>query len=139
MGSAQTYLKIESKKREKAKYENRKSQIESVRGNISPVADDNVEAINKKIGDVVSELGNALNGIPTETMQSNLNAFKQKYASSDEKLTSATSYLNSEVGDCNNKINELNIAYNIKFFLFGCLTDFIRYNKPNAENKNNTE
>lgn len=47
--------------------------------------------------------------IPTETMQSNLNAFKQKYASSDEKLTSATSYLNSEVGDCNNKINELNI------------------------------
>ena len=74
MGSAQTYLKIESKKREKAKYENRKSQIESVRGNISPVADDNVEAINKKIGDVVSELGNALNGIPTETMQSNLNA-----------------------------------------------------------------
>lgn len=109
MGSAQTYLKIERKKREKAKYENRKSQVESVRGNISPVADDNVEAINKKIGDVVSELGNALNGIPTETMQSNLNAFKQKYASSDEKLTSATSYLNSEVGDCNNKINELNI------------------------------
>ena len=40
---------------------------------------------------------------------------------------------------CVNKINELNIAYNIKFFLFGCLTDFIRYNKPNAENKNNTE
>ena len=106
MGSAQTYLKIESKKREKAKYENRKSQVESVRGNISPVADDNVEAINKKIGDVVSELGN---GIPTETMQSNLNAFKQKCASSDEKLTSATNYLNSEVGDCNNKINELNI------------------------------
>ena len=63
----------------------------------------------EKIGDVVSELGNALNGIPTETMQSDLNAFKQKYASSDEKLTSATNYLNSEVGDCNNKINELNI------------------------------
>lgn len=109
MGSAQTYLKIERKKREKAKYENRKSQVESVRGNISLVADDNVEAINKKIGDVVSELGNALNGIPTETMQSDLNTFKQKYASSDEKLTSATNYLNSEVGDCNNKINELNI------------------------------
>ena len=45
MGSAQTYLKIERKKREKAKYENRKSQVESVRGNISPVADDNLPSI----------------------------------------------------------------------------------------------
>lgn len=108
MSSANILIQIGNKEIEKLKYETRKTQITSIKNNISNYTDSYVSNINNQIDELSSSLNSGISGISETTELTNsLPSYKEKYGNNDSFLSNYENYLNDEIQDCQTKINNL--------------------------------
>lgn len=107
MSSLDLFFAKQGKESEKRKYEERKSQVTTVKGKISDASDGNVTNINGKIDGAVTKLASAINGISIDSLVGEMNGKKEKSGTNDSHLSSYEGYLSSEITDCETKIGNL--------------------------------